>query len=217
MLFRPRMRASAALSLVLLAACGGGGGGHVDPDVSGTSTTLTGANMFTPQSTTMDSQAIGCSTGVLTSGSLDALSAIVTDVDPGTTCALLGGSGNAAVPHVLLLEVATGGYFAADPNAANEPITAGTSFAILNEGVTDEDLCGNVPASTTTPTAIAMLEQCPTPTTCSTMYWATAGSITVNSVNSSAVAGSFQLTLGDESSDSAGGTLSGTFDGLACP
>ncbi len=177
---------------------------------------MSGPNGFTPASTVMLQTPVGCSpSGVLSSGKLDAMAVAVADADlRSPTC----GNLEIALPHVLLLQVATGGYFAADPNAANQPIVAGTTFTILNEGVTDEDLCGNVPSGTTTPTAIAMLGLCPTPNQCTTEFWATSGSVTVTSVSPSTVAGTFDLVFNDMSGGgSDGGMLSGSFSASTCP
>jgi hypothetical protein len=200
----------------VLAACGGPPKHNVDASVQADAgvTTLTGQNGFTPTSTVMQNQAVGCSTGVLASGKLDALTVVVADVDlRSPTC----GNFNLAVPHVMLLELATGGYFTADPNTANEPIVAGTTFAILDEGVNDEDLCGNVPKSTTQPTAVVMVEQCPTVNSCTQQIWATSGSVVVTGVSPTAVTGTFDLTLGDARGSSNGGTLTGTFASTTCP
>lgn len=210
---RPRDFTASALGLALvLVACGSPSKERAD---AAGGTTMTGPNGFSPTSTVMMQTPIGCTpSGVLSSGKLDALTAVVADADlRSPTC----GSLDISLPHVLLLQVATGGYFAADPNAANEPIVVGTAFSILDEGVTDEDLCGNVPAGTTAPTAIAMLEQCPTATTCTTQFWATSGSVAVTNVSPTAVAGTFDLVLGDTDGGSNGGTLTGTFTATTCP
>ena len=189
--------------VVLLSACGGSGE---------TGTTMTGTNAFPVTSTVMVTEGLHCSSAVLASGKLDALTVVATDVDLSTSCP----GGFDILPHVLQLGIATGGYFTADPDSANQPIVAGTTFSILNEGVTDEDLCGNVPGGTTQPTAIAILNECPNGSPCAVNYFASAGSITVSSVSSTSVAGTFDLTLVDED-DEPEGTLSGSFDATTCP
>ncbi|HUJ63105.1 MAG TPA: hypothetical protein VLX92_31625 [Kofleriaceae bacterium] len=205
-------RLVAAIALVL-AACGGAGKHGADATPGGT--TVSGPNGFTPTSTLLLPAPIGCTTsGVLSSGELDALATAVADVDLRAPAC---GNLDISVPHVLLLQLATGGYFTADPDSANEPIVAGTKFSILDEDVTDEDLCGNVPAGTTQPTAIALLEECPAADSCSTQYWATSGSVTVTSVAPTAVAGTFDLVLGDTSGISDGGALTGSFSASTCP
>ena len=191
--------------VVLLSACSG------SPDDGGT--TMTGANAFSATSTAMVTKGLHCTSGVLASGGFDALTVVAADVDLSSTSCPDGDFD--ILPHVLQLEVATGGYFAADPDTADQPIVAGTTFTILNENVTDEDLCGNVPQGTTGPTAIAMLNKCPSGS-CSATYFASAGTVTVSSVSSTSIAGTFDLTLVDEDAASQG-TLSGSFDASACP
>src|SRR3569832_648852 len=126
MLLRPAMPFVLVLSTALaLAAC------STTPD----HTAITGTNAFTPVTTVMVPKGLHCLSGALTNGKLDALTIVVADVDlnsmgcPGQVFDIL--------PHVLQLGIATGGYFAADPNAANQPITAGIAFPILNENVSD--------------------------------------------------------------------------------
>jgi hypothetical protein len=177
-------------------------------------TTMTGTNAFTAASTVMVPKGLHCSTsGVVTSGKLDALTVVVADVDLNSTgCPGLDFD---ILPHVLQLQVATGGYFAADPNAANQPITAGMTFPILNENVSDENLCGNVPAGTNQPTGIAILNQCAAGSSCKN-YFASTGSITVSDVSSASVNGTFDLTLINADHEPQG-TLSGSFDATTCP
>lgn len=193
--------------VLVLVACGS----HNPP----TNTAVDGASGFVPTSTMMLQAPVGCTvSGLMTNGDLDALTVIIADAD-----LVSGDCGSASVPapHVLLLQIATGGYFTADPNAANEPIIAGTTFSILDENVTDEDLCGNVPGDTTQPTGIAILEECPVADMCTAQYWATSGSLTVTSVSPSAIEGTFDLVLGDTSGVSIGGQLTGQFSADTCP
>lgn len=170
---------------------------------------VTGTNGFSVASSVMRTKGDHCASGVLASGKLDMLTVYVAD---GDVCSL-----NEPSSHTLELQIATGGYFAADPNAANQPLVAGTTFPILNENVSDEDLCGNVPAGTTQPTGIAMFQLC-SDGTCSrsVIHWATSGSITLSSLSATTAAGTFNLTLADNDGES-GGTLSGSFDSGACP
>lgn len=177
-------------------------------------TTMTGTNAFAVASTVMVPKGLHCSTdGALPSGKLDALTVVVSDVDLQTTAC---GDGDFDIlQHVLQLQVATGGYFAADPASANQPISPGTTFPILNENVADENLCGNVPAGTTQPTAVAMLNQCPD-SHCTAQYFASAGSITVSDVSATSAAGTFDLTLVNADGESQG-SLSGSFDAMPCP
>jgi len=202
MLQRAVMPNVAALSTALaLAAC------STTPD----HTAITGTNAFTPVATVMVPKALHCPSGALTSGKLDALTIVVADVDlnsmgcPGKEFDIL--------PHVLQLGIATGGYFAADPNAANQPITAGMTFPILNENVSDEDLCGNVPDGTTRPTGIAILNDC-TGSSCKHDF-ANTGSITVADISSTSIAGTFDLTLINDDHEPQG-SLSGSFDASTC-
>ena len=176
-------------------------------------TTVIGTNAFTAASTVMVSGGLHCSKrGVLTSGNFDALTVVVADVDLiSTGCPHHDFD---YVPHVLQLEVATGDYFTADPSTASQAITAGMTFPILNEDVSDEDLCGNVPAGTDQPAGVAMLHQC-VESACKD-YFASTGSITVAEVSSSSVAGTFDLTLVNNDHEPQG-SLSGTFAAPACP
>jgi hypothetical protein len=200
------MRLAYQLVLVV-AACGG-----KNPEAPGT-TTVTGSNGFTPTSTLMQQTPIGCSqSGLMANGNFDALVAIVADADLNDSC----GSASIPVPHILMLQFATPGYFASDPDAANNPIVAGMRFSILDENVIDEDLCGNV-ENATQPTAIAVFEECPTVDACTTQLWATSGSVTVTSVSSSEVEGTFDLVLGDDSGPTVGGSVGGTFSAETCP
>jgi hypothetical protein len=188
--------------LAVLAACTGSSGG----------TLVTGTNAFSAVSSVMVTKGIHCATtGVLPSGELDALSIIVADVDLDSTACPSGDFD--LLPHVLQLEVATGGYFGADPS---QPISAGTTFPILDEGVTDEDLCGNVPAGTTRPTAIAIFNECPNGSPCSALDSASSGSISVSSVSATSVEGTFDLTLANADREPQG-TLSGSFSATVCP
>jgi len=163
----------------------------------------------------MLTKGLHCHSGLLPSGNLDALTVVVADIDLGPTCPT---NVFDFLPHVLQLEVATGGYFASDPSSANQPISPGMTFPILNEHVTDEELCGNVPAGTTQPTAVAMLHECPNGSPCSyaKQFFASAGSITVSSVSSTSATGTFDLTLVNMDGES-GGALSGSFSALPCP
>ena len=170
---------------------------------------VTGTHAFSLASSVMRTKGDHCASGVLPSGKLDTLAVYMAD---GDICSL-----NDVSSHTLEIQVATGGYFAADRNAANQPLVAGTTFPILNEKVSDEDLCGNVPDGTTQPTAIAMLQLC-SGGTCSgsVIHWATSGSITLSSLSATSAAGTFELTLADNDGES-GGTLSGAFNSEACP
>ena len=178
-------------------------------------TTMTGTNAFPVASTAMVPTGLHCShDGVLTSGKLDALTVVVADVDLSTTACQ--GDHFDILPHVLQLQVATGGYFASDPNAANQPITSGMTFPILNEHVSDENLCGNVPAGTTQPPAVAILNQCPGGAPCTANYCAMNGSITVSDISETSVAGTFDITLINDDAEPQG-SLSGSFDATPCP
>lgn len=170
---------------------------------------VTGTHAFSLASSVMRTKGDHCASGVLPSGKLDTLAVYMAD---GDICSL-----NDVSSHTLEIQVATGGYFAADRNAANQPLVAGTTFPILNEKVSDEDLCGNVPDGTTQPTAIAMLQLC-SGGSCSgsVIHWATSGSITLSSLSATSAAGTFELTLADNDGES-GGTLSGAFNSEACP
>jgi hypothetical protein len=198
------MNRSYGVAVIVVAACTG------SPD----GTTISGTNAFSATSTVMLTKPLHCPTsGVLASGKVDAMAIVVADVDLSAKCP----SGPFdTLPNVLQLEIATGGYFAADPNAANQPIVAGTTFPILNENVADENLCGNVPSGTTQPTAIAILNRCPNGSPCTVYDFASAGSITVSSLSSTSVAGSFDLTLVNSDGESQG-TLSGSFSANTCP
>jgi hypothetical protein len=185
--------------ILALVACGTNG-----------TTTLAGSNGFTPTTTLMMQTPPGCAqTGLMTNGNLDAFAAVAADAE--LSCS----GGRILASHALLIQVATPGYFAADPNAANNPIVAGTQFSILDENVSDEDLCGNV-ENATQPTAIAVFDECPAAGDCTAEMWATSGSVTVTSVSSTDVEGTFDLVLGDEDGPSDGGTLTGTFAASTC-
>jgi hypothetical protein len=194
--------------VVLLVGCSGSDGAPPN------GLTMTGSNAFAVTSTVMLTKALHCTSGALPSGELDALTVVAADVDLSSTSCPSGGFD--LLPHVLELEVATGGYFTSDPGSANQPIVAGTTFSILNEHVSDENLCGNVPGGTTQPTAIAILNECPSGSPCSVNYFASAGSIKVSTVSPTSVAGTFDLTLVNTDGE-AQGTLSGSFDASTCP
>ena len=119
----------------------------------------------------------GCPSGELPNGQFTALTVAVADVDLVSTSCPAGNF--EIVPHVLLLEVATAGYYPENPDSMNQPIVPGMTFPILNQHVSDEDLCGNVPAGAPRPLGIAMLNECPNGSPCSAISFASSGSITV--------------------------------------
>jgi hypothetical protein len=177
---------------------------------------VTGTNAFTVVTSVMRTRGDHCPSGVLPSGKLDTLAVYIAD---GDVCSLpYLSSANDLSSRTLELQIATGGYFAADRNAANQPLVAGTTFPILNEHVSDEDLCGNVPDGRTQPAAIAMFQVC-SDGTCpehSVIHWATSGSITLSSLSATSATGTFNLALADNDGEP-GGTLSGSFNSDACP
>jgi hypothetical protein len=195
----------AVVCLVALAACGGGAGGS-----------LSGSQAFGVTSAYMLPAAYGCSNSQLPSGQLDAMTVVLGDADLAPIACM--DSQTTAVPHVMILSVASAGSLTADPATANDPLVSGDNYPILDEGVTDEDLCGNVPANTNHAVAIAMTESCPTGQ-CGTSYWATAGAIALTSSSPTHVAGTISITLGNGAGGSAddGGALSGNFDADVCP
>ncbi|HTR55423.1 MAG TPA: hypothetical protein VMJ10_32315 [Kofleriaceae bacterium] len=176
---------------------------------------VSGTNAFTVATSVMRTKGDHCSSGVLASGKLDTLAVYMAD---GDACSLPYLSPANDLSHTLELQIATGGFFAADRNAANQPLVAGTTFPILNEQVDDEDLCSNVPDGRTEPAGIAMFQVCSDGTCAehSVIHWATSGSITLSSVSATSATGTFNLALADNDSEP-GGTLSGSFNSDACP
>ena len=176
---------------------------------------VSGTNAFTVVTSVMRTRGDHCPSGVLASGKLDTLAVYMAD---GDACSLPYLSPENGLSHTLELQIATGGFFAADRNAANQPLVAGTTFPILNEHVDDEDLCYNVPDGRTEPAGIVMFQVCSEGTCAehSVIHWATSGSITLSSVSATSATGTFDLALADNDGEP-GGTLSGSFNSDACP
>lgn len=178
-------------------------------------TTLTGSAAFAVTSTVMVPGGLHCrSTGALSNGQFEALSIIAADVDQATTSCTSHSFD--IQPHDIEIELATGdGYYGS--GSSHPPITAGMTFPILNEGVTDEDLCGNVRAGTTGSQSILMLGVCAAGE-CHVQF-AGSGSVTVTAISATTVAGTFDVTLLDQDGNGQGarGALSGTFAADICP
>ena len=100
--------------------------------------------------------------------------------------------------------------------SSHPPIVAGMMFPILNEGVNDEDLCGNVTAGTSGPQALVMVSVCPG-NSCDTQF-AGSGTVTVTAISATTIEGTFDVTLLDQDGNAEGaqGALSGTFVADAC-
>lgn len=178
-------------------------------------TTFTGAAAFVVTSTMMVPGGLHCrANGALPNGQFEALSIIATDVDQATTSCK---SGDYDIqPHDVRIELATGdGYYGS--GSSHTPIAAGMTFPILNEGVSDEDLCGNVHAGTTGPQSIVMVSVCATGE-CHTQF-AGSGSVTVTAISGTTVSGTFDVALLDQDGNGQGarGALSGTFVADTCP
>ena len=188
-----------------LAACGSS---TTSPDT----TTLTGSAAFGVISTMMVPGGLHCrANGALPNGQYEALSIIAADVDQDTTSCTSGHFD--FQPHDVRIELATGeGYYGS--GSSHAPIAAGMTFPILNERVTDEDLCGNVPSTTTGPLSLLMLTAC-AGTECHTMF-AGSGSVTVTEVSGTTVAGTFDVALRNQDEEDQG-ALSGTFAADTCP
>ena len=195
----------------LVGALGACGTSSSSPD----DTTLTGSAAFAVTSTVMVPGGLHCQAkGTLSNGQFEALSIIAADVDQATTACT--GSHFDIQPHDVEIELATGdGYYGS--GSSHTPITVGMTFPILNERVTDEDLCGNVHAGTTGPQSILMVNVCPGGV-CKTQF-AGSGSVTVTAISATTVSGTFDVTLLDQDGNGQGaqGALSGTFVADTCP
>jgi len=189
-----------------VAACGGSSSSDV--------TTLSGSAAFAVTSTVMVPGGLHCRTnGVLSNGQFEALTIVAADVDlDATSCT----SGSYDIqPHDVRIEIATGsGYYGS--GSSHPPIVAGMMFPILNEGVNDEDLCGNVTAGTSGPQALVMVSVCPG-NSCDTQF-AGSGTVTVTAISATTIEGTFDVTLLDQDGNAEGaqGALSGTFVADAC-
>lgn len=203
------MKSTIIASLVCsLAACGTS---SPSPD----DTTMTGSAAFAVASTVMVPGGLHCrSTGALSNGQFEALSIIAADVDQGTTSCTSHSFD--IQPHDIEIELATGdGYYGS--GSSHTPISAGMTFPILNEHVSDEVLCGNVPSGTTGPLSLVMLGVCAAGE-CHTQF-AGSGSVTVTSISGATVAGTFDVALLDQDGNGQGaqGALTGTFVADTCP
>jgi hypothetical protein len=190
-----------------LAACGGSSSSS---DV----TTLSGSAAFAVTSTVMVPGGPHCdASGALPNGQFEALTIVAADVDLDTTSCT---SGDYDIqPHGVEIEIATGsGYYGS--GSSHPPIVAGSTFPILNEGVNDEDFCGNVAAGTSGPHAIVMVSVCPSGE-CNTQF-AGSGTVTVTAVSATTIEGTFDVTLLDQDGNGEGaqGALSGTFVADTC-
>jgi hypothetical protein len=190
-----------------VAACGGSSSSS---DV----TTLSGSAAFAVTSSAMVPGGLHCAThGALSNGQFEALTIVAADVDlDATSCT----SGNYDTqPHDVRIEIATGnGYYGS--GSSHPPIVAGMVFPILNEGVNDEDLCGNVASGTSGPQALAMVSVC-TGSSCNTQF-AGSGSVAVTAISATTIEGTFDVTLLDQDGNAEGaqGALSGTFVADTC-
>jgi hypothetical protein len=157
---------------------------------------------------------IHCATnGALANGQFEALSIVAADVDLDTTSCTNGDFD--IQPHGIEIEIATGnGYYGS--GGSHPPIVSGMTFPILNEGVNDEDLCGNVPNTQTGPVAIVMVHVCPNGS-CNTQF-AGSGSVTITETSATSVEGTFNVALLDQDGNPQGtkGVLTGTFVADTC-
>ena len=197
------MKTVSIVSLVCWVAACGGSSSPLD------GTTLSGSAAFAVTSTVMVSGGLHCqASGALSNGQFEALTIVAADVDLETTSCT---SGEYDIQtHGIEIEIATGsGYYGS--GSSHPPIVAGMTFPILNEGVNDEDLCGNVAASTSGPQALVMVSVCPGGS-CNTQF-AGSGTVTVTAVSATTIEGTFDVTLLDRDGNAEGaqGALSGTF------
>lgn len=205
-------RAFLLLAAALFGCSNASGGNPADP------LRLAGPQGFDVTSTALLSTPIGCGSGVLPSGMLDGVTVFLGDqsVSPLACNAADAGSSDAGLSRLVQIQIASAGYLSTSPPAANVPLMTSFPYPILNEGVSDEDLCGNVPGGMAAPVAIVTYGVCDPSAGCTTSYWAVAGSVTLSALSTTHIEGTLDVTLGNEGGD-VGGKLSGTFSADLCP
>ena len=184
------------------------------------SSTLNGSQAFTVTSSVASAGLSQCGTcGLLTDCGFDSMGVILADQNVTSLVCTPQDAGPSGLINVVNIQFASANYVScANGNlTSNLPalLAPGSSFAILNENVTDEDICGNIPTAHTEPLAILTYAACPSgSSSCNTVYWAESGSVTLDALSASSVSGHFDVFLGDGNVDA--GELTGTFAAPVC-
>ena len=237
-------RALVAFVIVSLIGCSGSsgssssssasssGGAGASTSTSGTSglsgstgttggSALSGSQAFTVTSSVASAGISQCgSCGLLTDGGYDSMGVILADQDATRLVCTPVDAGPSGAFHVVDIQFASAGYVDCAINiTSNLPalLTPGTTYAILNEDVSDEDICGNIPGSHMEALAILTVASCPSGSaSCNTDLWAESGSVTLDALDATSVSGHFDVFLGNGGSIPDAGELSGTFVAPIC-
>jgi hypothetical protein len=210
-----------ALGFLLLGACGGSthaaddGGPSTQPG-PGTSSpgsaTLSGPQGF-PVGWASTGPTSDCGPSTASGGGLAAASIVFFEQDVSSLVCADGGPVNGVSGRVVLIEIATSQY-AKQTTPLTESLGPAT-YVIGDEGEDDEDLC-MLPSGTT-----AFLEISELGDGGAVAEWiGISGTVTVDSITPTSIAGSFDVLLGGpygQTDGSAPPSLSGTFDAAGCP
>jgi hypothetical protein len=180
--------------------------------------TLTGPQGFSVRWAWMDPSepAEQCGADAVPDGGFAATSILLFENDESSLACGDGGLNSGGTGRFIDIEVATAQYAMQAPVQAPQPTQAlspGT-YAILNEGEDDEDLCSVQQSS---PTAILQVLEFGL---YDAQEIAISGTVTVDSVGPHAIAGSFDVLLGGPyglTDGGAGQPLSGSFNAVTCP
>ncbi|HUB07931.1 MAG TPA: hypothetical protein VMB50_13050 [Myxococcales bacterium] len=203
------MRFATLLAAVTFAACSGS---------SGSTGSLTGSQSFPVASTQLSEICGAC--GADSSGAPSAMAVFLGDRPlASVACVAVGadggiGGGDAGPIQIVQLQLAAPGLATCSGGSASGALAAGT-FPIVDEGVTDAEVCGNLPAGTQGAAAVLVVETCNGLSGCNVSDWAVAGSATLSAVSATSASGTFDVFLGNATVPDAG-ELKGTFTAASC-